>query len=738
MAEDFVKAVDLGLQLSKRLYYGKQPPKPQWMEREAPAAEVNLPTAPMVYAVIRDPVIVDNPDIPSYQPYVHGRCEPPALIPLEMHAVAMEVDVCLDTAFVTVNGSWRLHCVSASRSCECRIAIPMGEQGSVLGVAIETTSRSFLTDLIAPDETDDPSKLANAKEGFLLKPHIYTLKVPQVAGGSVLSVEARWSQKVLYQDGQFCLTIPFSFPVNVNPVGKKRKKEEISLNVNSGIGNVVCYQSASHPLVESKRFTGKNSLIYETEVAMWSRYDFSFSYTVDGSGGLLVRSPSRLDSDQRNMFCLYLHPHDIPIKLFKNEIVYVVDTSGSMHGGPIEHVKTSLLSALCKLGPEDTFNIIAFNDMSVSFSSKMELATKETIKDAAQWININFVANGSTHFLPALDQAMKMVSKCSHSIPIFFIITDGAVEDEREICEVIRAHLTKVGSNSPRICTFGIGYYCNHYFLQMVASIGRGYHDAAYDIETICPRLERLFESSSSAILVDIKVDALQYLDSFELYPNCFPDLLYRRPLIVYGRYCGNFPENVKVKGILADLRDFEIGVKVRKVQDMPLERVFAWRQIKTLTAQAWLTRRKELQNKVVKLSLLSGVPSEYTRMVLLESDKRKQISKPETLKEMMSESNVKNMLYLQEIGVGFGNIKATMENLPSGAVERKLSDAAVLGAAAASCCNKVIGRCCCMCLLHFCSKLSDRCMISFTQLCTALACFECLNVCSGLCDCVL
>ncbi|CAH9106562.1 unnamed protein product, partial [Cuscuta europaea] len=93
------------------------------------------------------------------------------------------------------------------------------------------------------------------------------------------------------------------------------------------------------------------------------------------------------------MFCLYLHPpHDIPKKLFKNEIVYVVDTSRSMHGGPIENVKTSLLSALCKLGPEDTFNIIAFNDMSLSFSSKMELATKQTIENAAQWININFVA----------------------------------------------------------------------------------------------------------------------------------------------------------------------------------------------------------------------------------------------------------------------------------------------------------------------------------------------------------
>lgn len=71
----------------------------------------------------------------------------------------------------------------------------------------------------------------------------------KVVGGSVLSAKVRWSQKMLYQDGQVCLTIPFSFPLNVNPVVKKlSKKEKIILNVNSGTGTVVCCQSASHPL----------------------------------------------------------------------------------------------------------------------------------------------------------------------------------------------------------------------------------------------------------------------------------------------------------------------------------------------------------------------------------------------------------------------------------------------------------------------------------------------------------
>ena len=132
MAEEFSKAVDDGLRLSKRLYFGKDrsvsPPKPPPAMHKSVAGRAYLPTSPMVYAVISDPTIVDNPDIPSYQPHVHGRCDPPALIPLPMNRVDLEVDCFMDTAFIRVTGSWRVHCVKSSRSCGCRIAIPMGEQ----------------------------------------------------------------------------------------------------------------------------------------------------------------------------------------------------------------------------------------------------------------------------------------------------------------------------------------------------------------------------------------------------------------------------------------------------------------------------------------------------------------------------------------------------------------------------------------------------------------------------------
>lgn len=43
------------------------------------------------------------------------------------------------------------------------------------------------------------------------------------------------------------------------------------------------------------------------------------------------------------------------------------------------------------------------------------------------------------------------------STPMIFLVTDGAVEDERQICDVVNNHKAEMGSKCPRIYTFGIG-----------------------------------------------------------------------------------------------------------------------------------------------------------------------------------------------------------------------------------------------------------------------------------------
>ncbi|XP_047338506.1 uncharacterized protein LOC124942125 [Impatiens glandulifera] len=761
-AEDFSMAVADGLRLSKRIYFGNDrsvaPPKHMSsMERSSNFSF--LPTSPMLYAVISDPAMVDNPDIPSYQPYVYGRCDPPALIPLQMNGISLQTSCYLDTAVITVSGSWRVHCVMGSRYCDCRVAIPMGEQGSILGIEIDVPRKSYHSELIAMDEKKDVEKVIKDEYGGFLKSHIFTFTIPQIDGGSNISIKISWSQKLVYSEGELFLSVPFSFPEYVTPAGKKiSKKEKIELYVNSGPGIEIQCKTTTHPLKERRQPPGKLSFIYESDVLSWSSNDFAFSYSISSSdihGGVFLQSPSLNDPDKREMFCFYLYPDSntqqpITRKVFRKEVIFVIDISGSMRGKLIVDAQYAVCSALEELGPEDYFNIIAFNGEVSIFSSRMELANKDVIASANEWIDMNFVAGEGTNMLKPMKKALEMLSNSNNnnsSIPIIFLVTDGTVEDERQICEAVKSYVIPNQESicPPRVYTFGIGKYCNHYFLRMLATIGRGDHEAEYDADLVDVRMKAFFARVLSPIVVNVTIDGLDELDELEVYPcGGIPDLLSEKPLIIAGRYRGNFPQDFKAKGILGDMSNFVLDMKAHQVKDIPIDKILAKRQIDFVTAQAWLTENKELEEKVAKISAYSGYLSEYSRLVLhkMETEQKTTSSTGRIKKSSDSSSKEEMMLFillLRSLGVGFGNLTATMEDrllLEAGEEdEEKLPEAAeIFVKAASNCCGSLCNMCCCVCGVQACSNLNDQCAIVLTQLCGALACLGCFACCEACC----
>ncbi|MED6126298.1 hypothetical protein PIB30_077063 [Stylosanthes scabra] len=612
-AEEFSRSVEDGLRLAKRIYFGNDravaPPKqPASMTKSETGF---LPAAPMVYAVITDPGIVDNPDIPSYQPHVHGRCDPPALIPIQMNAIELVADCYVDTALVTLSGTWRLHCVSSVRSSDCRIAIPMGPQGSILGseVSVNNNRKYYFTQLVDLEGDIRKENWLEARDGGFLKPHIFTFDIPQIDGGSIISVKTKWSQNIQCHNDLFSLQVPFNFPDFVNPAGKKMsKKETVQVNVNAIAGNEFQPRKMSHPLKEKRQNDERRKVfIYDSDVLSFTKSDFRFSYTVPSSqinGSIVLESPSSGDFDETDVFCMYVSPGNLQsnkvrvVSVFRKDIVYVIDISGSMRGRVIEDMKNALSTALSKLDPEDSFSIIAFNGESYQFSSSLELASKNNIEKATEWINMNFVAGGETDISDPMKTAIAMLSGVRSSVPIVFLVTDGTVEDEREICDMVKKRMAKKESISPRIYTFGI--------------------------DAVLPQMLDLLDKASSLVLANIAVETFNNWDKVELYPAHLPDLSSMGPLVLSGRYKGNFPETVKVKGILADFNNFELEVKIQKFKDLPVEKICARYQIDYLTANAWLSENKELENKVVKLSLETGFISEYTGMTVLGHDMAK------------------------------------------------------------------------------------------------------------------
>lgn len=92
-------------------------------------------------------------------------------------------------------------------------------------------------------------------------------------------------------------------------------------------------------------------------------------------------------------------------------------------------------------------------------------------------------------------------------------------------------------------------------------------------------------------------------------------------------------------------------------------------------------------------------------------------------------------IIFLPPLGIGFGNLTATAENIQPGSEETKGPDGAeIFVKAATNCCGTCCNYCCCMCCIQAFTRINNQCAIAFTQLCVGLGCFSCINCCADIC----
>jgi hypothetical protein len=54
-------------------------------------------------------------------------------------------------------------------------------------------------------------------------------------------------------------------------------------------------------------------------------------------------------------------------------------------------------------------------------------------------------------------KAMALLSHSHDALPQIYLVTDGSVDDERNICQTMKNQLISTESKSPWISTFGLG-----------------------------------------------------------------------------------------------------------------------------------------------------------------------------------------------------------------------------------------------------------------------------------------
>jgi Ca-activated chloride channel family protein len=210
------------------------------------------------------------------------------------------------------------------------------------------------------------------------------------------------------------------------------------------------------------------------------------------------------------------------------EVIYVIDTSGSMAGPSIAQARDALNLALDRLRAWDRFNIIEFNSSTHTLFRSARVANPKNLRAAKRYV-ASLKADGGTEMRPALEQAL-VDSVDSSLVRQIVFLTDGSVGNEAELFALIEQ-----GLGRSRLYTVGIGPAPNSYFMRKAAQFGRGTFTYIGDVNEVRDKMTELFGKLESPIMTGVDVE-LDGVGEAELWPSRVPDLYLGEPVIVTAR----------------------------------------------------------------------------------------------------------------------------------------------------------------------------------------------------------
>ena len=467
------------------------------------------------------------------------------------------------------------------------------------------------------------------------RPNLFSVELANLQPGEEVQVRLRFFERVAYDDGWFTLAIPSVAMPRYVPEGQPASPRDgvlpllpqgepghtLAVRVIVDLGRLAELASPSHE-IDIKEERSRRIVTLRNLAAVPDR-DFVLRYRPAGEGYAAAAFTYRAPG-QSGALLLTLTPRAVPPpeEVLPRELLFVFDRSGSMGGASIAQARNALRACLRALNPDDTFNILPFDDKVERLAPAPLLFTQSSV-DAADSFIAGIDARGGTEIVGALKAAMEQPRDPTRLRVIVFL-TDGAVGNEAAVLRELAA-----GLNEARVFAFGVGSAVNRFLLDKLAELGRGSVEYLLPSEPIEPAVERFQRRAALPLVRDLSVDwgGASVADAL---PAPLPDLYAGQPLTLLARY--NAPREqralVTVRGRTAT-GSFEERLTV----DLPLatpERGGAWAALPRLWARARLAalddaarldpaRAPALAIEARQLAMEHGLLSAHTSFVAVE-----------------------------------------------------------------------------------------------------------------------
>ena len=322
-------------------------------------------------------------------------------------------------------------------------------------------------------------------------------------------------------------------------------------------------------------------------------------------------------------FSLLIEPPASPKSrhITAREMVFVLDTSGSMSGQPIDASKVFMRHALNNLRSRDSFRIIRFSNNASEFTSGPVRATPNNINRGLAYVN-SLNAGGGTEIPNAIRQAFS-VPKADGILRIVVFLTDGYIGNESEVLRLISGTI-----GDARIYAFGVGTSVNRYLLSEMGRKGRGFArfmDPTEDAEEVARELAGKLESP---VLTGISID-WGNLKVSQVTPAVIPDLFVGDSIRVLGKIDGSGAHTIQVKG---QVRGKQASLPIQAVLPdgqgeatvSPIPQIWARHQIADHMREMNTPKNfkithlsdDELKQKVIDLGLKYSLATRWTSFV--------------------------------------------------------------------------------------------------------------------------
>ena len=294
------------------------------------------------------------------------------------------------------------------------------------------------------------------------------------------------------------------------------------------------------------------------------------------------------------------------------EMVFVIDNSGSMMGESMAAAKKSLLHALSTLRPQDSFNVIRFDDTMTQLFEHATPATDEQVK-LARTFTEGLEASGGTEMLPALKAALVDDAPEAVTVRQVVFLTDGALSNEKEMMEEILAH-----AGRSRVFMVGIGSAPNNYLMRRMSEAGRGTYTNVGDGGEVMPRMTAMLDRLKAPAVQDLTVRVEG--DPLELTPRNLPDLYAGEPLVLLGR--GKAVGGKLVVSGTIDGKVWSQSVKLDGAKESPsVARLWASRSVADVEAQRWSGQidDESADETIARLGLAYHLVTTQTSLVAID-----------------------------------------------------------------------------------------------------------------------